>query len=71
MRQGFTNEERARIEATLGRGEAPVCPACGGALARSAVPVPPAVAYVRQRVLFVCSECGRGGALDVRADGRP
>ncbi|MGH7482604.1 MAG: hypothetical protein ACRELV_10645 [Longimicrobiales bacterium] len=71
MVRGFTRVERAGIEAALARDRTPVCPACGGALARSPVPASPDVAYVRRRVLFVCTECGRGGAIDVRADEQP
>ena len=69
MSEGYTREERAELEEALGHGEAPACPACGGALARREVQAPPGVPYVRHRALLICTACKRMAAVDVRVPG--
>lgn len=71
MSGGFTAEERRRIARALHGGEPLLCPACGEALTRRDVEPSRQVAYVRRRVWVLCPACGRTGALDIRAGGRP
>lgn len=40
------------------------CPACGAPLSEHPVPAPPRLPYVRHRTWFVCTGCGRSGAVD-------
>jgi hypothetical protein len=59
-------EEEARLRQALAAGEEPLCPHCGSPMA--VVPVPPRadVAYVRDRVLLLCSSCSFRAAVDRR-----
>lgn len=68
MAGGFTAAERRALEEALAAGESPVCPACGEALTRRAVPASKQVSYVRRRVWLLCPSCKRTGAVDVRDD---
>lgn len=57
--------QRRALELALRRGSIPsTCPACGGAIACHAIETPPDVAYVRRRVLLVCTACHRSGGFD-------
>lgn len=67
----YEPEQRRLIAEALRAGTEPACPACGGRLATSQVTPPAQVSYVRQRVIVVCSECGRSAALDVPRGGVP
>jgi hypothetical protein len=62
----FTAEERRAIGAGIEQGGDLRCPACGAALAATAVEPPAEVAYVRRRVLVVCAGCRRSASVDVR-----
>lgn len=69
---GFTREESRRLreeERTVPVGP-PECPRCGSTIAPHPVEPRGDVAYVRRRVILVCSRCGRRAVVD-RAPGRP
>lgn len=63
----FTADERRTLARALAddADESLECPACGGGLRRQRIPRPEEVAYVRRRVLLVCSDCKRSGAVDL------
>jgi DNA-directed RNA polymerase subunit RPC12/RpoP len=62
----YTREQRHELEAALRGGGEVKCPACGGRVSVQAVPVPPAVAYVRARIWIVCLDCKRSVSVDRR-----
>jgi hypothetical protein len=71
MKLSYTPEERRALAAAVARDETLVCPSCGARLARHDVGTPPAMPYVRHRVLLVCPGCGRSAAVDTgRKPGR-
>ncbi|HEX7118277.1 MAG TPA: hypothetical protein VF212_05785 [Longimicrobiales bacterium] len=71
MRRSYTPEQRRELERAAARGGPIPCPACGALLARSEVPTPRELSYVRRRVWLICPECKRSAAVDVRRGGRP
>lgn len=71
MARGYTPDERREIVRALARGGPVPCPACGTLTARSEVPTPPDLPYVRRRVWVLCPACKRSAAVDIRKDGRP
>jgi hypothetical protein len=62
----YTPDQRRALEAALDEGRTVPCPACGGAIAMQPVQPPAEVAYVRHRVLIICSGCRRSASLDTR-----
>lgn len=71
MPGSYTAEQRHTLERATARGGPIACPACGAALARTEVPAPRELPYVRRRVWLICPRCKRSAAVDVRTDGRP
>jgi hypothetical protein len=63
----YTREQRHELEAALRAGSELKCPACGGRISTQAVPAPPAVAYVRDRIWIVCLDCKRSVSVDRRS----
>jgi len=61
---GFGRAERGAIEAALERREPPECPRCGIPLVLQPVEPGPGIAYVRHRVLALCSRCGGHASVD-------
>lgn len=66
MTDSFTPSEEADLREALSKGKAPPCPRCGSPLRCTPVLSPPAVSYVRNRVLLECDSCGLRSALDRR-----
>jgi transcription elongation factor Elf1 len=62
--RSFSQEEQRALEETERLGEPFLCPRCGIELDARSVPRPPAVAYVRHRLLLTCSRCGSHAAID-------
>lgn len=64
MTDSYSPSEEALLRQALSKGWAPVCPRCGSRLRRTPVLPPPAVSYVRNRILLECDSCGRRTVLD-------
>jgi hypothetical protein len=63
---GAYDAAQRRVLATaLASGRELLCPACGSNVTATPVDPPPAVAYVRHRVLVICPRCRRSASLDV------
>jgi hypothetical protein len=62
--EGYTADQRRRLQDLLRAGQPLVCPACGGSLTQQRVAPPGEVSYVRRRVLLICTVCRRSAALD-------
>ncbi len=71
MAERYDREQRRELEKALARGGPIPCPACGEILARTEVPTPRDLPYVRRRVWLICPRCKRTAAFDVRAGERP
>ncbi len=67
MSAGYSPAQRRALADALGRGERPLCPACGAPVAQHAVGARPELPYVRHRVLLICPACKRSVAVDVPA----
>jgi len=65
MSAGYDAAERRALAEAARKGEPLRCPACGHELARQEVPPRRDVAYVRRRLLLVCTGCKRTAAVDV------
>lgn len=70
-RRGYTPAERRELERAIERGGPVPCPVCGTLTARSEVPTPRELPYVRRRVWILCPTCKRTAAIDVRKGGPP
>lgn len=60
----YSRRELAELRRAAGRGEPLVCPRCDVTLLVHPVPGRPAVAYVRDRVWYLCPSCDRSAVLD-------
>ncbi|HET9947905.1 MAG TPA: hypothetical protein VFQ22_03150 [Longimicrobiales bacterium] len=60
----FDPAQLRALAAALERGYPLHCPVCSARLDEWPVPPRPDVSYVRDRLLLVCSSCGRSATLD-------
>lgn len=61
----FNRAEEALIRNSVHQAMQSIsCPRCGDGMELQAVPPRPDVAYVRDRLLLVCSGCGRSLVMD-------
>lgn len=62
----YSRAERLLLEQAVNGGTDLRCPSCGGQISAQAVPAPPGVSYVRQRVWLVCLSCKKSASVDKR-----
>lgn len=66
MSRGYSSDEKEDLARDLVRKGEAECPRCGVAVERRSVPPRSEVAYVRDRIWVVCSECGASAVFDRR-----
>jgi hypothetical protein len=64
MREPFGSEEERALKRQMDGGGHPRCPRCAGTLRLTPIPLPPQVAYIRDRVALECDRCGLGSVMD-------
>jgi hypothetical protein len=71
MAEAYTRQQRQTLRAAVRAGAAVNCPACGEKLAERNAPPRNDIAYVRRRIVLICTGCRRSASFDITVDGQP